>query len=109
MAIKIDVKNLPIGSKIAEPVINRYKQVILNKGVVIEKKHVALLKTWNIKTVIIEGEENELADAQEKNAALALAREKFAKKLNWTPQNEFEKELFNIGVIETYRKMSNKN
>lgn len=108
MAEKISIDKIEEGNVLAEPILNNFGQTILGAGSVLKKKHKLLLKTWNIETVTIITDEKEslieLSDDIKK-----IAFEKFSQRFTWNPTNNFEKELFNMGVKNLIQNLSQKS
>jgi hypothetical protein len=93
----ISVDEIENGMVVAEPIANKFGNVLLSTGSVLNHSHITLLKTWNVKTISIKGNDNDnedviTAELREK-AAVGLA-----KRMKWYPRNDIEKDLYNLGI-----------
>ncbi|MCX7875255.1 MAG: hypothetical protein N2321_03690 [Melioribacteraceae bacterium] len=91
----IPIENVVKGLIVAEPVVNRYGQVIINKDTVINESHFRVLKIWGIKSVVIktlinENKESKISSEEVKNGTNS--------KINWLPSNEIEEELYSLAL-----------
>lgn len=97
MGLVITINDLQEGMILAEPVVNNFGQTLLNSGVTVSAQHKRILKTWNIHSVIVksddQAESNELSEK-----IIALATEALKARLEWTPRNPIELDLFNTAV-----------
>lgn len=96
MAEFIGIDNAVPGQKLAKPVYNKFKQVLLQQGVVLDEKNIKLLKVWGVTIVCVE------SDNTTQKEVIDIDREEvvnFVKKMFlWEPTSEFEKNLFNFAV-----------
>ena len=89
------------GQILLHPIINSYGQMIMPAGAVVSLKHINILKTWNIKTITIKEEddvEEEEAGSDFGDEIFKQATQRIEGRLNWIPENEWEQELYNIGL-----------
>ena len=106
MANYIIVEDIEDGMILAEPVLNKFGNVLLGVGAILSTSHITLFKTWNIQAVTIkslEQEDNqEIGAEQRQKAALALT-----KRMKWYPRNDIEKDLYNLAILVTAQKFVN--
>jgi hypothetical protein len=98
MAIRIiNCADISAGMSLANTVTNQYGQKLLSAGTILMENHVKLFKTWGIKSIAVETDEQEVpADL---TVVLDFETKVLLKKrMNWTPMNEYEMELFNLAV-----------
>ncbi len=101
----VNINTLEEGQKLAEPVINNFGQVLIPAGTEITGRHINLLKTWSIKSVIIkdeDSEENEFEMSEELKEAASVI---LANRLLWTPENQFEEEIYNVALYSIAREI----
>ena len=87
--MEIHLDELKEGDVLLQSVRNESGQIIVSEGVEIIRNHIDILKTWKIETVTIRGE----------NQIEKRARERLEARLDWSPENSWEQELFNIGLL----------
>ncbi len=102
--ISVPLENLEPGMVLAEPVLNRWGQILLIKGGTISSRHLAVLKTWGIQMVVIQQGEDPikapLVDQDLQNRALARIK----KRLFWQPQSPIEEEIINLAVQQVIQR-----
>ncbi|MCZ6674925.1 MAG: hypothetical protein O7C75_18500 [Verrucomicrobia bacterium] len=97
--MEINIDEIDEGQILLQPIINNYGQMIMPAGTVISFKHINILKTWNIKSIIIKGEDDvEEMDTDFGDEVLKQATQRIKSRLIWIPENEWEQELYNIGL-----------
>ncbi|HOM04998.1 MAG TPA: hypothetical protein PLU67_05820 [Candidatus Kapabacteria bacterium] len=106
MAKVIAVEDIQDGMIIAEPIVNRYGQVLLAAGVVLSQQHSTFLKTWNIRTIKVTAgaEDEETSEISEEMRKQIL--ESIAQRTSWTPRIPIEEDLFKVAVYHLAKKMS---
>ena len=78
MAKGINCDDIQEGMILAQPILNKFGQVLLPANVELQKKHSHLLKTWGITVVFIKNEEsNALDDPEEYRRRVEEHRKKF--------------------------------
>lgn len=95
MAEYIAIANVSSGMKLAKPVLNKYKQTLLNEGFILEDKSIKLLKIWGISAVSIDtgNQEEDLAINEDmKQEAEAY----FNMVMKWIPSNSYEKNIYEV-------------
>ncbi len=96
MEIKLD--DIEEGCVLSQPVMNNYGQMLLPSGAEISIRQIIILKTWNIKTITIKGDD-EIDEQSDFGDELKMhATRRLKGRLDWIPENEWEQELFNIGL-----------
>lgn len=85
------------GMELAESVNNKFGQVLLSAQTKLQSKHAGILKTWGVYAIQVYSESGN-AFSQFDETAVANAREKLAKRMNWTPRNSYEEELEKIAL-----------
>ncbi len=93
----INISEITLGMELAEPVKNRYEQMLLSAGTQITENHIKLFKTWGVQTVQISAIEEETTIELTTNLdfeTMSILK----KRLNWTPLNENEADIYNLAV-----------
>ncbi|HOP50952.1 MAG TPA: hypothetical protein PK887_10055 [Ignavibacteriales bacterium] len=105
MAEYVGIDAVTPGQKLAKPVYNKFKQVLLQEGVELDEKNIKLLKIWGVTMVYIESiNENKVVFTEDDiEDAKKYVRQMFL----WEPITLFEKSLFNL-AIEHQIKIRNK-
>ena len=99
----LDITSITEGDVLSEPVLNNFGQVLVPSGAKLSERHINLLKTWNIKTVVIVGGEQEEEDFSDELISAGL--EVLSPRMNWTPRNEFENEILALGIYCVIKQM----
>jgi hypothetical protein len=104
LAILVPFETLEPGMVLAEPVLNRLGQILLSKGSELSPRHLTVLKTWGIPTVLIESGEDEAKDPiwDEEIQKRALARIK--KRLFWNPHSPLEEEMIHLAIQQAIQR-----
>lgn len=107
MSGRLPIDKVKVGDKITEPVINSFGQTIVPARTVLNNKHIKLFKMWNIKSVTIEqdGDDRSEADIEFSDEVLLLAKKRLDKRLKWEPENDFEQDLYLLGIINAANKI----
>ena len=99
MANLIAIEEIQDRMILAEPIVNNYGHTLIPAGAILKEQHKKLLKTWNIRVVVIKTEDNEEEkEISQEMQLLAIARLK--KRLNWRPRNAIEYDLYETGIIQ---------
>lgn len=106
MSKVISVDEIQDGMIIAEPIVNRYGQVLLASGVVLSQQHATFLKTWNVRTIKVTAgaEEEETSEISEEMRQQIL--ESIAQRTSWKPRIPIEEDLFKVAVFHLAKTMS---
>ncbi len=59
MSSILSIEQVEIGMVLANPVVNRYGQVLISNGTELLQRHIKLLKTWGIKFIHLVGDDLE--------------------------------------------------
>jgi hypothetical protein len=112
MTKTINIDELEVGQIVAEPVRNKFRQVILSQGSHITKSHKQILKTWNIdkiRVIILNGNEENIDQVNTITNAISMkAYENVDKRCNWTPENEWEQNLYDLAIKHEINKLIKK-
>lgn len=103
MKKNISLDEIQSGMQLAGNIINKYGHVLLGENLIIEEKHIGVLKTWGIKSVDIFVQDVRVIVSEED---ILTAREKVLNRLNWFPRNEVEQDLINMAVENIVNKNS---
>lgn len=98
-----DIANIIEGDILSEPVLNNFGQVLVPSGAKLTERHINLLRTWNIKTVVIAGESVEEEDFSDELIKAGL--EVIAPRMQWSPRNAAERELLSLGIYCVIKQM----
>ena len=98
MARFITLEEIEDGMVVSEPAVNKFGNTLLPAGATLKVSHINLLKTWNIKTLCIKGDELE-EDAEITEEQISMAKERLDGRMLWKPRNDFERDLYNMGII----------
>ncbi|MDX9791766.1 MAG: hypothetical protein WCZ17_09215 [Candidatus Kapaibacterium sp.] len=100
MSMRINTEGIKAGMELAEPILNCYGQTLLNSGVILNTKHIRILKTWNIYNVTVKTEDNEQHDTNlPSDEIIQICRNSLVKKIDWIPELSIEEDLFNTAVL----------
>ncbi len=94
------------GLILASPIYNNAGQVLLGADTELTQKSIKVLKTWNIKSVIIKDNSNE-PNIEISEEIMELARRKVNERLSWEPRNSNEFDLYNTAVNFTAQELLN--
>jgi hypothetical protein len=97
MGRQIDVETVQSGMILAEPVVNRHGQVLLGAGVALTDRHITVLKTWGLRSVVIEGGDAD-TEPEVTEAMQHLAEDRLRRRWGWTPRNAIEKEVYELAL-----------
>lgn len=97
MAISVSIESLEHGMVLAEPIFNRFGQVLLGKGVLLSDRHLNVLKTWGIEKALIEGGEGNSAPVISEELRIRV-QSQVNKRLSWEPTNPLEEEIIFLAV-----------
>jgi len=100
------IDKLEPGMILSEPVYNNSGQVLIGAEAELNHKTIKVLKTWNIKSVLIKDSSTE-ENIEISEEILALAKQKVYARLSWEPRNSNEFDLVNTAVNFTARELLN--
>lgn len=98
-----DISELEEGDVLAEPLISSFGTFLLPGGTPINHKHIKLMKMWNIKKVFV-SMDLENFDSWLSDDLLTYSYALFSERCPWKPTNEYEADLFRMGVVYEARK-----
>lgn len=98
MVYSVPTPELEPGMTLAEPVTNRWGQILLNKGCTLTRRHISVLETWGISSVTIE-EGKEMGSPPPLDlATLERISKKVRDRFLWRPVSPLEKVVFFFGL-----------
>ncbi|MGE5431329.1 MAG: hypothetical protein ACM3QX_09655 [Syntrophomonadaceae bacterium] len=99
MSKLVETDKIQPGMIVETPIVNKYGQMLLSRGAVIENRHIGMLKTWGIASVIIHNDKEENERKVYDPEQLVKAKEQLRQRMaGWTPRNSVEENLFNAAV-----------
>jgi hypothetical protein len=104
MAISVPLEELETGTVLAEPVFNRFGQLLMDKGARISDRHLNVFKTWGITRVLIEGERDQEAVPVISQEIRNRAEARINKRLFWRPNNPMEEEIIHLAVEQAVQR-----
>jgi|GEM_PF-1136205 hypothetical protein len=97
MADTVPTPAIKPGMTLAEPVCNRWGQILLNKGCTLTNRHITVLENWGISTVVIEkGGVSEGAPPPLDGPTLERIQQRVKERFLWEPQSLLEKVIFSL-------------
>ena len=99
-----ELSEIENGDVLGEPVINSFGLLLLPVGVPLNDKQIRMLKMWNIKQVTVQLELDNY-DSWLSDDLLSYSYRIFAERCLWSPSNENEDDLYNLGVVYEARKV----
>ncbi|MDQ1265127.1 MAG: hypothetical protein QG635_277 [Bacteroidota bacterium] len=108
MASYLSVEDLEEGMELSEPILNSFGQVLIPEGATISERHINVLKTWNIKTVAVKSDEEEV-EAEISEELKQLCMSKVQERIKWQPRNAHEKDLINMAVMTEIKSIDKKS
>jgi hypothetical protein len=94
----IKTEEIEDGMVLAHPVLNGFRQVLLPAGTVLNRKHLTVLKTWNVYNISISVGNSEVIEKPPQEL-IDSSREIVLKTLSWSPRNMSEEDLINMASI----------
>lgn len=107
MAEFVQLSNIEEGMIVAEPVLNNFGQTLLPSDVTIEKRHIKILKTWNISGIVAKGDESE-EEFELSEELVKKALKHIRKRMHWSPQTKLEMNMLQMAIIHTAKTTLNK-
>ncbi|HRK59924.1 MAG TPA: hypothetical protein PLI74_09795 [Candidatus Kapabacteria bacterium] len=105
MARVISCDEIEQGMILAQPILNKFGQILLPANVELQKKHSQLLKTWGITSVTIKGEEGDDKEIEISEEMRLLIEENLKNKILWQPINAYEKEVYQLAFLSEAKKI----
>ena len=103
MARIIPIEDIEKGMVNLEPIVNRFGQTLLAAGVSLTPQHSMILKTWNIRTIKVKGEDEE-EDFSISPELREMLIGKIKKRANWEAKIPIEKDLFSMAILHYSKK-----
>lgn len=98
MARLITLDEIEDGMVLSTPAKNKFGQILLGAGLPLTQKHKGMLKTWGV-TMLQIVDEAELEEAKSFTSVMRDdASQKLVQRLQWEPENEYEKDLFEMAL-----------
>jgi hypothetical protein len=106
----ISVNSVTEGMILSEPIINKHGQVLLGSDIIISKKHINFFKMWNIELISVHSNEEEEENSDFLSSVdYEIAKANLKKRILWSPRNQNEEDLFELGIIYEGRKLNKSN
>lgn len=105
MAKVISIEDIQDGMILAEDLTNEYGQILLPANIELKTKHIKILKTWRINSIIITSgavESDDIPEEVIKKAATILYG-----RLDWKPTHIMEKQLLQACLFKLARDIMN--
>ena len=108
MANYISIDQIEEGMILAEPVVNKFGNVLLGAGASLSSNHITLFKTWNVKDIAIRSlsSDSEIEITEEHRAQAAVL---LTKRMKWFPRNDIEKDLYSLALLVTAQNILDKS
>ncbi len=103
----IQIDKVQKGMVLAEPIVNSFGQTLISSGIEIKDNHIRVLKTWNVRSVIVKEDENE-EEVEITKEMILLAQKKLSERVLWNPRTEEEKDLYKAVVTYYAKNLSEK-
>lgn len=105
MAKVISIEDIQDGMVLAEDLTNEYGQILFPASIELKRKHIKILMTWHITSIIINTDSLEVQDIPEeilnKAATILYGR------LDWKPTHTMEKQLLQACLFKLARDIMN--
>lgn len=98
MSKLVETDKIQSGMILEAPVLNKYGQMLLCKGAVIESRHITMLKTWGVSSVLIVNDQEENEARAYDPEKLRKAKEQLIQRMGWTPRNAVEENMVNAAI-----------
>ncbi|MCX6170287.1 MAG: hypothetical protein NTX65_13150 [Ignavibacteriales bacterium] len=98
MSKSIPVEMIEDGMELAEPIKNKYGQIMLAENAKLESKQKKMLKVWGISSVIIVADDEPFEHKAYDPEIIEKAKIKLSEKILWQPGNQFEEEIYQLAL-----------
>lgn len=98
MSKLLEIDKIQPGMILDAPIINKYGQMLLTKGVVIESRHIMMLKTWGVQAAVIYNDQQEDEGKMHDPELLNKTKEHLLDRMKWTPRNPVEEDMLKAAV-----------
>lgn len=100
------IAELEEGDVLAEPLVSNNGTFLLPSGTPINIKQIKMMKMWNVKQVLIQMDLDNF-DSWLNDDILLHGFRVFKNRCPWVPNNHFDEDIFQMGVIFEARKYMN--
>ncbi len=94
MGKRYNIDEIEEGMKLSEPVLNKHGQILLGTGIELKKKHIRILKSWNISFVYVVDNNHNKERIISKELLMKAVKD-LKKIIKWKPDNDNEVALIN--------------
>ncbi|HEX2961701.1 MAG: hypothetical protein HF300_17945 [Ignavibacteria bacterium] len=98
MSKLVETDKIQPGMVLETPVVNKYGQMLLSRGAVIESRHIAMLKTWGVSSILIYNDQEENEARAYDPELLNKAKEQLMQRMGWIPRNAVEENMVAAAV-----------
>lgn len=98
MARLITLEEIEDGMVLSSPAKNKFGQVLLGAGLSLTQKHKGMLKTWGVTMLQIVDDAEIEAEKSFSEAMRDDAAQKLRDRFRWSPENDYEKDLFDMAL-----------
>ncbi len=99
----VSTDDIQEGMVLAEKLCNKYGQILLLKGINLTERHARVLKQWNIASVVIESEDEEIEISEE---MIEKAQDILNYQMVWEPTHVQEEKLFEVVTMFVAKKLA---
>ncbi len=104
MSKLVNIKDFSEGLELSDPIKNKFGQVLLCAGTIIDEKHIKLLKIWGVETISVKGESEVESEVKYDEISVSKAESALKERLSWTPKNDNEKDLYQTALQNVLEK-----
>ncbi len=98
MPVLILQEDIKEGMELALPAKNKFGQVLLPAGAIVENKHKRIFKIWGISTIYVKEDNIEIKNFEYNQNTVNEAANILGKRLTWKPKNFNEEDLYNMAL-----------
>jgi len=102
----IPIDEITDGQVLGDAVNNNFGQTLIPAGAALQKRHIALLKTWSIPNVTIKNSDED-SNEEISEDLMEMSRQALQKRINWKPRNGNEEDLIEMATLTTAKLISN--
>lgn len=106
MSVLISLDQLKEGMVLQAPAKNKYGQVLLAEGAVLQPQHKRLLSMWGITMVLVHDPNDTKKELVFDQSVLGQAAEALEKRITWQPETPMEKDLLEMAARGVLKKMT---
>lgn len=93
---QIHINSFTPGMELALPIKNKFGQVMLPAGTILEEKHRKFFNLWGITEFTIMKSADDFQEEESKDFSEYLSF--YGNRLRWKPSNDFETDLLDMGI-----------